>query len=176
MNNDQRLCTECGEPQTLVRKTVHYPQSGLSNVRLQNVPVWKCANSHEEVEIPKTKQLHEVLAQMVLRKPVSLVGPELRFLRRRINLSAKDFASRIGLTPVRLSQLEHSKQGIARRTDLLVRLYVAAVIANRDGTEFPRDLAPLVDELETGAWDLGEHMVRHNDNATANREWEEATT
>lgn len=176
MNQEPRLCTECGQPQSLVRKTVSYPQSGLSNVRLQNVPVWKCANFHEEVEIPSTKQLHELLAQLVLRKPVSLVGSELRFLRRRINVSAKDFAGRIGLSSVRLSQLENSKQAIVRRTDLLVRLYVAAVIANRDGSDFPRDLAPLVEELECGSWDLGEHKVRHNDDATASHEWEEATT
>jgi len=127
------------------------------------------------VEVPATKQLHELLAQLVIRKPVALVGEELRFLRRRIDLPAKDFAGRIGLSPVRLSQLENSTQTIVRRTDLLVRLYVAAVLASRDDIDFPKDLVPLVVELETGDGDLGEHLVRHNDNAPANHEWEDAS-
>lgn len=174
MINEPRLCTECGAPQTLVRKTVSYPQSGLSNVRLQNVPVWQCANLHEEVEIPGTKQLHDVLTQLVLRKPVPLSGSELRFLRRQIKFSAKEFAERIGLTPVRWSQLENSTGAIGRRIDLLVRLYVAAVLASRDGAVFPKDLVPLLDELESGAWDIGEHTLRHNNSAPADHEWEEA--
>lgn len=174
MTQEPRFCTECGEPQSLTRKAVPYPQSGLSNVQLQNVPVWKCANFHEEVEIPSSKQLHDVLNQLVLRKPVALAGSEIRFLRRRINLSGKEFAERIGLTPVRLSQLENSTGPIGRRIDLLVRLYVAAVMANRHGADFPKDLAPLLDELESGAWDLGEHKVRHNDSAPPDHEWEEA--
>lgn len=175
MAAEPRLCVECGEPQVRTRKTVPYPQSGLPNVQLLNVPVWTCPHFHEEVEIPSPKELHEVLARLVMRKPASLVGAELRFLRRRTGLSAKDFAERIGLTPVRLSQLENSTDAVARRTDLLIRLYVAAAMTSRTGAEFPKDLAPLLDELESGTWDLGEHRVRHTDEADSESEWEAAS-
>ncbi len=170
---ETRRCVECGEPQRLVRKSVPYPQSGLSNVSLQNVPVWTCANGHEEVVVPNTKALHELLAYLIIRKPVSLVGPEVRFLRRRTGLSAKDFASRIGLTPVRLSELENGVRPLIKRTDVLIRLSIAAIMASRDRAPFPADLAPLVEQLEN-AWDVGEHRLRHNENASRDREWEEA--
>jgi transcriptional regulator with XRE-family HTH domain len=166
-----RRCTDCGEPQTQTRRTVNYPESGLNNVVLSNVPVWVCPNNHEEKEIPAISQLHELLAQMIIRKPAPLVGAEIRFLRRRVDLTAKEFAAKIGLTPVRLSQLENLKDGVHKRADLLVRLSIAALIATRDSKPFPNDLGHLVDQLER-ALDTGAHRLRHTDSPF--REWVEA--
>lgn len=79
-----RRCTDCGEPQSLEHKTVDYPQSGLDNVVLYDVPVWVCTNGHEEVEIPAMTALHKILASVVTRKPIaSLTAAEIQFLRRR---------------------------------------------------------------------------------------------
>ena len=38
-----RRCTECGEVQRLTRATTDYPESGLDNVELVDVPVWFAA-------------------------------------------------------------------------------------------------------------------------------------
>jgi len=168
-----RYCTECGEPQKEVRREVPYPESGLNNVLLFNVPVWTCANQHEEIEIPAVTGLHDLLAQMIIRKPAPLVGQEVRFLRRRVGLTAKEFAHKIALTPVRLSQLENTRTGIHKRADLLVRLCMAALLAARDSKPFPNDLAHLVDLLDQ-TWDLGSHRIRHNEQAPPDNEWEEA--
>src|SRR4029079_14090159 len=92
-----RRCTECGETQVATRKDTPYPESGLTNVLLLNVPAWVCANNHVEIEIPAVTALHELLAHMIIRKPASLVGREVLFLRRRVGLAAKDFAPKIGL-------------------------------------------------------------------------------
>ena len=48
-----------------------YPESGLNNVQLVNVPVWVCANGHEELEIPAVTELHELLAHMIVREETS---------------------------------------------------------------------------------------------------------
>ena len=168
-----RRCTECGEPQVAGRRDVPYPESGLGNVLLFNVPVWTCANHHEEIEIPAVSELHDLLAHMIIRKPAALVGQEVRFLRRRVGLTAKEFAAKIALTPVRLSQIENTKTGIRKRADLLIRLSMAALIAARDSKPFPSDLAHLVDQLEQ-TWDLGSHRLRHNEQAPPDQEWEEA--
>ncbi len=167
-----RRCTECGQPQTVVRQTVMYPESGLSNVQLSNVPVWMCVNRHEEVEIPRVQELHELMAHLILRKPAAIVGPEIKFLRRRVAMSAKDFAVRIGLSAVRLSQIENAKRPIPKRVDLLIRLSIAALIAARDAKPFPNDLAHFIDQLEQ-SWDLGTHRLTHHDNALPDHAWQE---
>lgn len=165
-----RRCTECGEPQRQERQTIEYPESGLTNVQLVNVPVWVCRNDHEEIEIPAVTQLHELLAHSIIRKPARLTGPEIKFLRRRIGIQAKDLAERIGLTPVALSRFETGKHRVSRRIDLLLKLSAAALLATRDGKPMPADLAPLTDSLE--AWDIGSHRLRHVDAAPPDHEWE----
>ncbi len=167
---DIRRCTECGEPQRPERRAVDYPESGLLNVQLLNVPVWICVNGHEEIEIPAVTQLHELLAHMIIRKPAAITGPEIRFLRRRVGIQAKDFALKIGLTPVALSRFENGHHRVSRRSDLLIRLAAAALMAARDSKPFPADLVPLVDTLE--AWDIGSHRLRHVDSAPPEQEWQ----
>lgn len=147
-----------------------YPESGLSNVQLLNVPVWVCENGHEETEIPAVNQLHELLAHLILRKPAHLRGAEIKFLRRRISMQAKQFAERIGITPVQLSRLETDARPMSHRMDLLIRLSMAALIAARDGKPFPADMAPTVEKLE--AWDIGRHRLRHIDQSVPEHEWE----
>jgi transcriptional regulator with XRE-family HTH domain len=171
-NRPERRCTDCGVPQRLIRKTVMYPESGLNNVELSNVPVWICANNHEEIEIPAVTELHELLAHMIVRKPAFLNGAEVRFLRKRVGLSAKEFAKRIGITPEHMSRVETDARLKKKRMDLLIRLSVASMLAARDKKPFPADLAPLVEQLES-AWDIGAHRLTHNDQAPPDHEWEE---
>jgi transcriptional regulator with XRE-family HTH domain len=137
---------------------------------LFNVPVWICPNGHEEIEIPAVTQLHELLAQLIIRKPATITGPEIKFLRRRIGIQAKEFAKRIGLTAVALSRFETGRT-VSRKIDLLIKLSAAAMIAARDGKPFPSDLVPLVEKLET--WDIGSHRLRHVDSAPPNAEWQQ---
>ncbi len=165
-----RKCTECGTPQHVERRTTDYPESGLSNVQLINVPVWVCENGHEEFEIPAVSELHDLLAWMIVRKPARLVGPEIKFLRRRVDLSAKTFADRIGVTPVQLSRVETGARHVTHRMDLLIRLAIAAFIAAKQGKPFPADMTPFIAKLE--AWDIGSHRLRHRDQPTPDREWE----
>ncbi|MDP1571929.1 MAG: helix-turn-helix domain-containing protein [Vicinamibacterales bacterium] len=167
-----RRCVDCGAPQEQVRRAIDYAESGLDNVRLLNVPVWVCTNGHEELAVPAVTELHAMLAQLIIRKPAPLRGAEIRFLRRQTGLQAKEFAERIGLTPVSLSRFETNARHATRRVDLLIRLAAAALIAGRDGNPFPSDLAPLVERLE--AWDVGSHTLRHVEAAAPEREWETA--
>lgn len=173
MSEHIRRCVECGEPQRLTRASVPYPESGLDNVQLLNVPLWICANGHEELEIPAVEELHNLLASMIVRQPAPLSGRDIRFLRRRLGMTGREFAARIDLTPERLSQLENGHVTAPRRTDLLLKLACAVLLAAKTGKPFPTDLAHLVEELEE-SWHVGVHRLRHNDQALPEREWEEA--
>jgi len=168
-----RGCVECGLPLGLERRTAGYPESGLDNVQLIDVPVWVCANGHEEFQIPAVGQLHALLVEMVLRKPAPLTGKEVRFLRKELGFSAREFAGRIAITPVHLSRIETGERPIQPSSDLLIRLYVAGTISARNNEPFPADLQPLVAKLDA-AWDVGSHRLRHIDHAPPDRQWEPA--
>jgi putative transcriptional regulator len=152
-----------------------YPESGLDNVQLINVPVWVCVNGHEEKTIPAMTQLHELIAHSIIRKPASLTQAEIKFLRRRVDMSSKEFAERLGISAVHLSRLENGRRRPVKTLDVLVRLVTASLIASRDKKPFPADLVPLVDQLEK-AWDIGTHRLKHVDQALPEQdEWVEAT-
>lgn len=173
MRENIRRCVECGEAQRLTRATVPYPESGLDNVELLNVPVWGCANGHEELEIPAVEELHNLLAHMIVRQPSSLSGRDIRFLRRRLGLTARDFSAQMGWTPEWQSQLENGHVVAPRTSDLLMKLACGVLLAKKTGKPSPDDLAPLVEELES-TWRVGSHRLRHNEQAPHDQEWEEA--
>lgn len=143
-----RRCTECGEVQRLTRATTDYPESGLDNVELVDVPVWVCRNGHQEVEIPEAEQLHGLLVNELIRKPAALSGPEIRFLRKELGMSGRAFAKQLGMTPEHLSRLETGQRAVSPTTSLLVRLAVAWELTRRRRIEFPSDVQPLASASE----------------------------
>lgn len=167
-----RRCVECGAPQREERANVPYPESGLDDVELLNVPIWVCQNGHREVEIPAIEDLHNVLAHMIVRQLTPLSGRDIRFVRKRVGLTARQFAARIGRTPEWISQVENGHVSLDRTNDLLFRLSLGLLAAAKAGRSAD-DLAPLVDELEQ-ALAVGGLRVRHNENALPTHEWEAA--
>ena len=137
-----RRCTECGEAQRLTRATTDYPESGLDNVELVEVPVWECGNGHQEIEIPKAEQLHGLLVDALISKPAALAGPEIRFLRKELGMSGRAFARQLGMTAEHLSRLETGRRTVSPTTSLLVRLAVAWELTRRRRIEFPSELRP----------------------------------
>jgi putative zinc finger/helix-turn-helix YgiT family protein len=172
----RRRCFECGELLRAEYKTVPYPESGLDNVSLANVPVWACVNGHEELEIPAVDELHDLLADIIIRKPTPLVGAEVRFLRKRLELTAREFAGRLGITSVHLSRLENGRRGLQRSMDLLVRLYCAHTLSVQHQRPCPPELISVLQQLEALQTIDAEHRVRHRRRTGRNPspEWVEA--
>lgn len=164
-----RRCVECGSAQIRSTTSVFYPESGLKNVQLLNVPVWTCENGHEEIEIPAVEDLYHLLAHMVVRQPAPLSGRDVRFLRKRIGLTAKQFAAQIGRTPEWISQIENGHAELGRTNDLLFRLALGLQIAAK-ANKSADDLTPLIEELES-SMDIAALRVRHDENASPNQEW-----
>ena len=86
-----------------------YPQSGLTNVVLENVPMWVCKNQHQDVQIPAVDQLHLLLASAIVVQPWTLKGHEIKFVRKFLSYSARDFSALIGVHHVTLSEWENDK-------------------------------------------------------------------
>ena len=168
-NRPPRRCTECGEPQQITTTTTDYPESGLDNVQLINVPMWTCPNGHEELQIPGADELHALLATMVMCKPSRLTGAEIRFLRKELRMNARFFAGLLGMSAVHLSRIETGARPVTPVMNSHVRLAIAWELAKAKA--LPMDqLDPFVSALE--ALDVGGHRLQHLDNAPPDQQWE----
>ena len=165
-----RRCTECGAPQQMIRTTIDYRESGLDNVELVDAPVWECGEGHREIQIPNAEQLHGLLTNLLIRKPTALKGTEIRFLRKELRLSGREFARRLGMTPEHLSRLETGGRGVTSTVDLLVRLAVGWELTRRQQIEFPADVEPFAPRLGTSP-DVENHRVQHCDDPSLARHW-----
>jgi len=156
-------CGECGEQMLSVRSTIPYPESGLDNVVLINVPVWRCQNGHEEYEIPAVRQLHEVLAEAIVEKSGPLVGKEVRYLRKHLGLSARDFADYLGINPVSLSRIENERRAVTSTVDRLARFLYTQLLAAHADQPCAKSLLPVLESLRGGMLPVVGHRIEHLD-------------
>ncbi|MBW2258619.1 MAG: helix-turn-helix domain-containing protein [Deltaproteobacteria bacterium] len=99
------------------------PYRALPGVLLINVPIWTCANCGEkEVGIPKMNQLQEVLAHAVANKPGHLSTAEIRFLRKHLGWSGRDFAAAFDVTPETVSRWENGERNMSATAERLLRM------------------------------------------------------
>jgi putative zinc finger/helix-turn-helix YgiT family protein len=118
-------CSLCGAQVTKTRENHLYNESGLPGITLLNVEVRHCAACGERsVVIPAVAQLHRAIAQAVVQKPSALTGDELRFLRKHLERSSKDFAEVVGARPETVTRWEKGDLPMPPQLDRLVRLMV----------------------------------------------------
>ena len=118
-------CLQCGHAMTTRREHVRYDASGLPGVTLVGVEVSRCAHCGEyEVAIPRIADLHRVMAHAVVRKSSRLTPAEIRFLRRSLGWSGRDFGDHMGATAETVSRWENGRAAMGAQADRLLRLLV----------------------------------------------------
>lgn len=117
-----RACMNCGgellgpEPKTV-------PYRALPGVVLVGAPVWTCSACGEtEVGIPRLEQLQRLLAHVVARRPGRLEPAEIRFLRKHLGWSGREFAASFGVAPETVSRWEHGERNMGSTAERLLRL------------------------------------------------------
>jgi putative zinc finger/helix-turn-helix YgiT family protein len=116
-------CLECGGPMKVTREPIVYRQSGLPNVRLQNIEVRRCPKCGETYEvIPRIEELHALLARAVATKAAKLTAEEVVFLRKWLGWDRAEFAKRMDVQPETVSRWENGTQVISGTTERLLRL------------------------------------------------------
>lgn len=104
-------CSECGNAMTRTFGDHHYTESGLDNVLLHGITKYECEScGAKRVVIPAMAKLHRVIARSLARKPARLVPAEVAFLRDHLDLSNKDFAELMGVSPEHASRWTTSDQ------------------------------------------------------------------
>jgi len=102
----------------------HYIESGLKNIWLRNGYVEHDTPYGKGVSVEDVTGLHEAIALQLAKKPGKLTGPEIRFLRKEMEMSQTSLASFIGVSAQSLALWEKSKGRITVPAERLLRLIV----------------------------------------------------
>ncbi len=141
-------CIECGGKSkgriAGPRHPYRYTFCGLTNVMLYGITVYRCeACGCRSPEIPRTGELLRVIADVVSRRQGRLRGEEIRFLRKNMGVSAKEFAKAAGIAAATLSRAENGKGTIPIPAEQLLRAMAREAARSETARELVRELARL---------------------------------
>ena len=118
-------CAQCGHNMEKTTGIHRYEESGLKNVMLMNVPMYKCTSCGEtEVEIPAMEELHCLIGLFVLYQPDRLGSAEVRYLRKHMGYSQDELASYVGVTRGTITRWESGGTIRLDQDKALRQLYV----------------------------------------------------
>ena len=114
-------CSSCGKEMRATKRDYRYEEAGLKNVVLRDTTVYECGCGEILPELPQVNRLHQRIAEDLIGKQSPLTGEEFRFLRKAMELSAKELARLLGVTTVTISRWENNKEKVGAQSDRLLR-------------------------------------------------------
>lgn len=113
-------------------KPEHIEDMGGLVVKILNaVVVQRCSACHEEmIGIPDMPGLARAAALARAQSPERLSGKEVRFIRRALDMSQKEFAEKMDLSAEYVSRWENDHKGIGGASEKLVRHNVCALLSD----------------------------------------------
>lgn len=114
-------CSECGKSMQRKVGKYKYLESGLNNVFLENVDLYQCGCGTSYASIFRVPRLNELIAKTILKKRALLSGKEIRFLRKHVHVSSRDFAKMLHIDKTTLPKWEGGSQRQSKPHDLLIR-------------------------------------------------------
>jgi len=140
-------CPECGQVMKRKVRDHQYTESGLSNVVLKNITVYKCPCRNEMAGILAIERLHQKIAEYLFRKPALLRGEEIRFLRKEMGLKAMELAHVLGVSKVTVSRWENQTKPIGVVSDRLIRLLYLSFLEKK-GRLSKEDILRVIDSIK----------------------------
>lgn len=149
------FCDVCNSPAMHRKSTFdepyHYVESGLPNVYLVNVDVYRCKQCGIEVaSIPRPRELHMLIVGDILRKPSAMTGDELRFMRKALMILPKEFADLLAVETQTILDWQESK-ALNKQSDSLVRFVFAKLLDEKGELEDDVEI-PVPSEIIEDAW------------------------
>ena len=155
-----RKCTVCGGAAHVSTIPVHVEDLvGMRVAIVNSAQKIGCAACGEEsITIPDVPGLIAAAAVARIMMPVKLNGSEIRFLRKAIELQAKDLARILSVRPETLSRWENDKEPIQVTPEKLLRVLVGTTIKGE-----PDDKAPAMEFNAAAVIDMAIKPVRPSD-------------
>ena len=122
----KETCSVCGSSAPVTRGKFRFDQIGLPVV-LQGIDLVRCDCGNTDPIIENVRDLMNAIARAVVSKDTPLTGHEVRFLRKYVGKSAKDFCVGIGIEPETLSRWENSQSTIGTTGERLVRVLIMSL-------------------------------------------------
>jgi putative zinc finger/helix-turn-helix YgiT family protein len=124
-------CSNCGKDAQVVRGDYHFKESGLRNLVLTGIELIRCGHcGNVDPILSNVDDLMYSIAQSVIRKPSRLVGEELRFLRKHLELTQDQFAEMLRIDKTTLSKWENEDDPIGWQSELLIRMVAQTLLEN----------------------------------------------
>jgi YgiT-type zinc finger domain-containing protein len=122
-------CSNCGAEARVVRGDYEFKESGLRDVVLLDIELVKCGKcGNVDPILFQVDDVMNLIAVAILQKPYRLLGEELRFLRKHVDLPQEEFAKLLHVDKTTLSKWENNEDPIGIQSDLWAR----TVVMSRD--------------------------------------------
>lgn len=109
-----------------------YTECGLDEVTIIGITQYHCKACGESyVSIPKIKELHNVIGEIICRKKEMLTGKEMRFLRKEMRMKGTAYAMMLDISAEHLSRMENGAKPISLNLGRLARAMY--IIYSREG-------------------------------------------
>jgi transcriptional regulator with XRE-family HTH domain len=124
-------CTECGG-ETLNRSVLPTYETDLGGikVRLINCVIRETCGACGEasIEIPDLDGLAKAVAMTRALVPIRLTGKEVRFMRLALDMTGREFAEAMDLTPETVSRWENGGRGVGGMSEKLLRHNICGLL------------------------------------------------
>ena len=119
----------------MVQETYRYKECGLDNVYLLNMEFRVCDSCGSKVpRLKRMPDLHAPIARAIAMQPCPLRGQDIRFLRKQLGYSAKEWARFLRTDASTLSRWENGQQELGTQSDTLIRLLYFRIRDEKEGT------------------------------------------
>jgi putative zinc finger/helix-turn-helix YgiT family protein len=129
-------CDVCHKDEIRIKRqqTYRYKECGLDNVYLLNIELRVCDACGTQIpRLPRMPELHGTIARAIAMQPCPLRGQDVRFLRKQLGYSAKEWATLLRTDASTLSRWENNQQEMGTQSDALVRLLYFRLRDEKEG-------------------------------------------
>lgn len=119
------LCHECNKKMKESIESYRYVESGLDNVYLNNICVYRCDCGEMMPSIFRVAELNSLIGENLINKPGRLTNKEIIFLRKNAGMKAKEVYHFFDTDKSTYSRWENGKQKPSKSNDMLFRLLYA---------------------------------------------------